>query len=172
MAPNPKRKAGAAQQPAPSSAFITLCATQGIIVPSLSAEWLKLRHLTGPDYSTAAAKKEAAAAWAWPRANASVGADGSVLADWSSLSPANAAFVRKITTNPYRATADPEDVACAKLVQMMDGLPTSATPAPATPASATASLAPAPRHNLNAQQFTAIELLFGPIDSLSDAELA
>jgi len=167
MAPNNKRKAGAAQLPTSPSAFITLCAAKGIIVPSPSAEWLKLRHLTGPDYSTAAAKKEAAAAWAWARANASVGADGSVLADWTSLPPADAVFVRRVTTNPYRATADSEDVACAKLVQMMDGLPASATTAPAT-----ASTSSAPRHNLNAKQVAALELLFGPIDSLSDADLA
>jgi hypothetical protein len=141
-------------------------------VPTATAEWLKLRHLTGQDYSTAAAKKDAAAAWAWARANASVGADGSVVADWSSLPAEAAALVRKVTTNPYRAKSDSEDVACAKLVQLMDGLPASATPAPATTAPATAPLALAPRHNLNAQQVAALELLFGPIDSLSAVELA
>ncbi len=88
-----------------------LCAAQGIIVPSPNAEWLKLRHLTGPDYSTAAAKKEAAAAWEWARANASIGADGTVSADWTSLPAADAVFVRKVTTNPYRASLDSEDVA-------------------------------------------------------------
>ena len=76
MAPNNKRKTGGAQLPPPPGAFIALCAAKGIIVPTPTAEWLKLRHLTGPDYSTAAAKKAAAAAWAWARANASVGADG------------------------------------------------------------------------------------------------
>ena len=185
MAPNNKRKTGGAQLPPPPGAFIALCAAKGIIVPTPTAEWLKLRHLTGPDYSTAAAKKAAAAAWAWARANASVGADGSVLADWTSLPTADAAFVRKVTNNPYHCTTvDSEDVACAKLVQMMDGLPTSATTAPATtapatvlpfPASqapATTLSAPAPRHNLDAKQVAALELLFGPIDSLSDAELA
>jgi hypothetical protein len=172
MAPNNKRKTGGAQLPTPPSAFIALCAAKGIIVPTATAEWLKLRHLTGPDYSTAAAKKDAAAAWAWARANASVGADGSVVADWSSLPTAAAAFVRKITANPYKTNTDSEDVAGAKLVQLMDGLPSSATPAPVTPATATAPLASAPRHNLNAQQVAALELLFGPIDSLSDVELA
>ena len=172
MAPNNKRKTGGAQLPTPPSAFIALCAAKGIIVPTATAEWLKLRHLTGPDYSTAAAKKDAAAAWAWARANASVGADGSVVADWSSPPTAAAAFVRKITANPYKTNTDSEDVAGAKLVQLMDGLPSSATPAPVTPATATAPLASAPRHNLNAQQVAALELLFGPIDSLSDVELA
>ena len=106
MAPNNKRKTGGAQLPTPPSAFIALCAAKGIIVPTATAEWLKLRHLTGPDYSTAAAKKDAAAAWAWARANASVGADGSVVADWSSLPTAAAAFVRKVTANPYKTNTD------------------------------------------------------------------
>jgi hypothetical protein len=70
-----------------------LCTAQGIIVPSPDTEWLKLRNLTGPDYSTAAAKKEAAAAWAWARVNASAGSDGAVSADWSSLPAADASFV-------------------------------------------------------------------------------
>ena len=58
MAPNSKRKTGPAAVATPPNAFSKLCAAQGIIVPSPNAEWLKLRHLTGPDYSTAAAKKD------------------------------------------------------------------------------------------------------------------
>ncbi len=144
MPPKIKRKTGSTPVPTLPHAFGALCAAKGISIPTPSAEWLKLRHLTGPDYSTAAAKKEAAAAWAWARANALVGADGTVSADWTSLPAADAAFVRKVTTNPYRASPDSEDVACAKLVQMMDGLPSSATPTTTATPPATA-----PRHSLN-----------------------
>ena len=70
---------------------------------------------------------EAAAARAWARANASAGADGTIFTDWSFLPAAEAGYVRKITTNPYRASLDARDVSCAKLARMMHGLHPSAT---------------------------------------------
>ena len=133
----PKRKTSLAPAAVYSRAFCDRCAADGISVPNPDAQWLKLRHLTGPDYSTAAAKREAAAAWSWARANASVGTDGLVFADWSSLPIPEASYVRTVTANQYRAPHDTEDVACAKLVMIMDGLPAAVFPPAA-----------APRHNL------------------------
>ena len=68
----PKRKTLPAPAAVPSRAFCDSCAADGISAPSPDAQWMKLRHLTGPDYSTAAAKMEAAAAWSWALSSSSL----------------------------------------------------------------------------------------------------